>query len=250
MKVITSASSLFQGWQSSLKYSLSPRKIFTLLSETVRETKHLFWLTTLFFIGGAFCEYLFPDGLFVNLFALPVPSVSILLSLFFVPYLVHHYAEPVHKKPWEYYLKQIAWSLLFYLGFALLIVGMISALLFSPTQYINYYILGYIIFIPVLLFFLISSPFIVLAYNYRSPKLKTFKSLIVHGSRMTLYEFPFLIFYFLYMSPVIFVIFAIPHVTDDIFLSSLLSHYISVIYWQLGWSGMMLFYQQQKKRYL
>lgn len=179
---------------------------------------------------------------------LPPPLLAIISSPLYVPPLLQLYEATDKRHAWGPYIMS---GLLLYGSCTGLYLLFTSGPVWARW---GFGVLG-VLALPLLLALFIFSPIAALAYAYPPMTNQSAKKIWLHAVVMTVAELPFICLLLACTAPFGVIIYMVPTllVQQGIVPSHWwhpILHMGSVAYWQVGWAAFMVFYQQQKHRYI
>lgn len=233
-------------WATSARYFFS-RSTWLHMGAQLRGMLVHVGVATSFLISGMLLSY---GGVrsIAWLLQLPPPLLAICTSPLYVPPLLQRYETTDKRHVRRPYILS---GLVLYGGCA----GIYALFVYGPLwAKWGLEVLG-IVLSPVLLGAFICSPVAALAYAYAPMSFRSHTKIWLHAMKMTVGEFPFIALLFLGSTPLGALLYVIPYL---LCAKGLLPapwvrpcvHVASIAYWQVGWAAFMIFYQQQKHRYL
>lgn len=240
-------------WKNSLSCFFS--NLFCLIHLVWSRSWQVYVTTVLLMsaLFGALAWYstLPPVAVLGSFFSLPVPVPAMVLSAFYLPALIalHERGRAV-RKWWQSMLA----SLLFYASVGGGLLG--AHYLYAQASPLLRTVMAVLALacIPVLLFFLLISPFWALALAYRPMALRSERERFRHSVYMTFAELPALVLMLLLLTPLAALVYYVPAVLVE-YLELAPSwclpimHLFSILYWQVGWAVCIVFYQERKQLY-
>lgn len=192
------------------------------------------------------------SGLFAKLFNVMPPLIAVVGSPLYLLPLIRLHDQTNKHHPWLPYITSGA---LFYGAAGAVAWASWQLYIIAPLwAAITLSGIG-LLCLPFLIVFLWVSPFLMTAYAYEPTARRSRAAIWRHACRMSWHELPFVFLLLVCMTPVGLLVYGMPGllVAKGIVAVSLkrtLLHMGSVLYWLLGWSVFILYYQDRKKRYL
>jgi len=220
--------------------------VIPLLRNVLFYGRHIFACTLGLLVA---CAYV--PGVKAVFQVVPVPLLAIFLSPFYLPLLIQAYEHDGRVHSYLYY---VASSVLFYCAAA--VVGLAGwwIWLYAPYIVSLVFVMLIVFLAPCIAFLLTCMPFIMFGYSYDPMVVRPPREVWRHGILMTVYELPFIIMLFVYLAPFGFLIYQGPSLLCKLgyigpALQRVAMHVGSVLYWQVGWAVMIVFYQEHKLVY-
>jgi hypothetical protein len=246
---------IFLIWARSMSQVCAP-SFYTAVRKAVIKAAVCIGISLAIFVLGAVISCIsipYVSRFFYIVLSLRPPSVAMLFSPFYAPFLVQAMETSTQKR--EFRLTSLWWSLAVYGAIAVASLGLYWIYAEGSLEALIVLIVVLAALAPFFMVTLMALPIAGVAVLFPPFKNAPLKKVWKHSQKMTWSELPFITCLLVGMMPLSLALYellgaCVRYQYMSIYGAGIIIHGFTLICWQIGWLAFMIFYQQRKHLYL